>query len=113
MLRTGDMRSLAQIYRGTETAGSLRSVKTTWAAGATTWGGFLPAFLTMRSYGAGEVPAGLREFETHAGADVESRDGLEITAGPEAGSRWRVVAVDEATPGRAKLRLEPFEGAFA
>ena len=111
-MSTGTMRSLFQAYRGTETSGSLSSTTTVWATNGDLWGGFLPRYLTMRSYGAGEVPAGMREIEVHGGVPLQNRDGLEVTAGPESGSKWRVIDVDEANPGRWLVRLEPFTGDF-
>jgi hypothetical protein len=112
-MRSGDMRSLLQLYRGTEATGTLQSRKASWGPQAQAWGGFLPAFLTLRSYGAGEVGAGTREVHVHPNIDVTERDGVQVTAGPEAGTRWRVVDVDRGDPALWRLRLEPFTGSFA
>jgi hypothetical protein len=112
VLRIGDMRSRFRVYRSTESTGSLRSVTAAWAPQRDLWGGFLPMFLTLRSYGAGEAPTGVREVQVYGGADVRARDGMEVLRGPERGTKWRVIDVDEADPKWWKLRLEPYAGTF-
>ena len=113
MTTSGSLRTLFRAYRGTESSGTLGSTATAWAANGELWGGFLPRYLTMRSYGAGEIPAGMREIETHPFVPLQNRDGLEAVAGPESGSKWRVIDIDEADPRTWKVRLEPFTGDFA
>lgn len=110
----GQLSSRLQLYTGIETKGPLSSVKTTWSTGPIEWGGFVPEFLTLRNYGAGEVPAGTREIELGAGSFSEAavRGGIEVLAGPEAGTRWRVVGVDRSNPKRTMVRVEPFAGDF-
>jgi hypothetical protein len=113
-LRIGQRRSLTRIYAGTEVKGSLASVKTAWGDPiGEEWGGFLPEALTLANYGAGEVPAGTREIQFRGPSQVAARHGLEVIRGPEAGTRWRVLSVDTSDPRTAKVRIEPFNGAFA
>ncbi|MDQ3275171.1 MAG: hypothetical protein M3Q39_09120 [Actinomycetota bacterium] len=102
-----------RVYTGAETKGTLASTKATWTAGVYEWGGFVPAFLTLRNYGAGEVPAGTREIEFGSYSSVAERVGLSVTDGPEAGTKWRVVSVDRSDSSRAIARVEPFAGVFA
>lgn len=111
-MKTGERDNLFRIFVGTEVRGTLGSVRTSWSEAGREWGGFVPAHLTMRSYGAGEAPAGLREVEFRAPSRVTERVGLEAIAGPFVGTKWRVVAVDPATPGRITTRVEPYTGEF-
>lgn len=112
-MRAGDLRSYCRIYAGAETAGTLGSTATTWSTRARAWARFVPSFLTMRSYGAGEVNAGMREVELRPGSGITERDGLAVEAGPEAGTRWRVLDVDHADTRVTRVRVEPYAGDFA
>lgn len=112
-MRAGQRSSRVRVYRGTEAPGPLGSVVTTWTALGHEWAGFVPAFLTLRTYGAGEVPSGTREIEVGSYTAIEPRSGLEVADGPEAGTRWRVVAVDRSSPKATMVRLEPYTGVFA
>lgn len=111
-MRIGQQRSLCRVFGSTESAGTLESTVTTWAPRGEMWASFLPRFLTLRSYGAGEAPSGMREVEVHPGAAVSNRNGVEVIAGPEAGSKWRVIDIDEADQRRWVVRLESFSGDF-
>lgn len=110
--RAGDLRSFCRVYAGTEATGTLGSTPTTWVASGTAWGRFLPSFLTMRSYGAGEASRGMREMEFRPGSGIEERDGIEVEAGPESGTRWRALDVDHADPRVTRVRVEPYTGSF-
>ena len=101
-----------KVYRGTETVETLRSVKTDWAYQATIWGGFVPDFLTARSYGAGEQVSGTREIAVASRADLRERDGLEVVTGPEDGTKWRVIDIDRGDKSQWKVRVESFAGTF-
>jgi hypothetical protein len=112
-MRTGQRKSLVRIYRNDEATGTLKSGTTTWTPLGDEWAGFVPAFLTLRNYGAGEQPSGQREMELGSYSSVGMRYGLEVTGGPEAGTRWRVLAVDRSNPKATTVRAEPYNGSFA
>lgn len=112
-MRIGQRESRIEIFAGSEGRGTLGSTKTTWSSAGVEWGGFVPAFLTLRTYGAGEVPSGTREIEFGSYSNVTARQGLQVTAGPEEGTRWRVVSVDRSSRAKTLVRVEPFQAEFA
>lgn len=112
-MKAGERNSLIRIYAAHETRGTLQSVVTTWVPVRDEWGGFLPEFLTLRNYGAGEVSNGTRELHLDAYSGVESRFGLEVLDGPEKGTTWRAVSVDRSDPALTRVRIEPHSGGFA
>lgn len=50
------------------------------------------------------------EAETHAGADIQRNDVLEVIAGPEAGTKWSVEGVHAPGDGSLLLALSVFNG---
>lgn len=111
-MRIGQRRSRIRIYAPKEEATELRSTRTTWTPLAYEWGGFVPSYLTLRSYGAGEVPSGTREIELGSYSSIDERCGLKVVDGPEAGTKWRAVSVDSSDPRKTLVRVEPYTGEF-
>jgi hypothetical protein len=106
------MRSLVAVRRPNGSTGTpLRSTKTVYPEVEQAWAELRPPKLMASSFGAGEQPTGSMEAELHEGADVRFRDVLEVLAGPEAGTAWRVVAPPHR-PGNGPLlvMLELFSG---
>jgi head-tail adaptor len=106
-LEIGRLESRLTVYRESATRGALGSVQTTWTEAGGLWASFRPEYQTLRNYGAGEMPEGMRELEIHAGSDLHARDAFAVIAGPQSGTRWRVIHVDEATRDRRRVRAEP------
>lgn len=112
-MRAGQRNSRVQIFRPTETEGTLSSrTPPTWESVNYEWGGFLPAFMTLRNYGAGEAPSGAREIEFAPYSSVQDRYGIEVVDGPESGTRWRAISIDRGNPKITAVRLERYAGSF-
>lgn len=111
-VRAGERRSFCRIYQATAAAGTLGSTTTTWVERSTAWTHVVPSFLTMRSYGAGEAERGMREMEISPDTGVSERDGVAVEAGPESGTRWRVLDVDHADHRVTRVRVEPYTGSL-
>lgn len=84
--------------------------ETVWEAHGEAWAYLHPPRESLRSYGAGETPVGEMEIEMHPYVRVRERDVLEVSGGPEAGSRWRVVALHHAGGRRTVARTERYAG---
>lgn len=103
-MRAGRLRSRAVIRRPVEERGYLGAVETTYRPVMMAWTDIRPPRRLIANYGAGEVPAGTMEAEMRGHIDVQMRDAIEIVAGPEAGTRWRVVSPPHR-PGDGSLLI--------
>jgi head-tail adaptor len=101
-MRAGRLRSRAVIRRPTETRGPLGSVETTYPQVGMAWVDVRVPRRMIANYGAGELPTGTMEAELRDRIDLRMRDVLEIVAGPETGTRWRVISPPHR-PGRGEL----------
>lgn len=97
----GAYRSRVRIRRPGETRAALGETVATYAEVGYAWAEMAIPERRLRSYGAGELPQGSVGMETHAGAPVQTRDILQITAGPEAGTAWTVESIHRPGNGRA------------
>lgn len=70
----------------------------------------VPPKRRLRGYGAGEAPAGETELYVAADADVQRRDVVEVTAGPEAGTTWRVLDVHTPRGHHTEATVEFYTG---
>jgi head-tail adaptor len=91
-MRAGRLTSRARVRRPVETRDRLRNTVVVWPSFGTAWMAVRPPRRMLSSFGAGEVPAGTMEVEMRAQAELQARDVLEIYAGPEAGTKWRVIS---------------------
>jgi hypothetical protein len=57
-----------------------------------------PAGGSLGSTEAGQRPAGQRVAFIDGHADIEATDVFEVTAGPDVGTRWRVVSAARPSP---------------
>lgn len=96
----GALRSRVRIRRPAETRAALGETATVYALAGGAWVEIGVPERRLRSYGAGELPQGSVGMEAHGGAGIEPRDVLEVSAGPEAGSRWTVESVHRPGNGR-------------
>lgn len=88
--RAGSLKSFAEFYRpGTarNARGATTSSHTLIGSG---WIGIGLPSRRLANYGAGELPAGTMEIAGHEGSPLAARDVVKITAGPEAGTTWRI-----------------------
>lgn len=104
----------AVIYDPTETRGTLKSVTTTWTEAGGAYVSFTPDdSIRIANYGAGELPSGRREMRFVAPFDLlEARQGVEVSSGPEGGTKWRVLNVDRSDRILVLALVEPFNGEF-
>ena len=101
------------VYRVSETRDPWGGTQTTWAAVYEGPAAVIPPNQrTIASYGAGEQPSGHMEVYLGKDADVQIRDGVHVTAGPEAGTKWRVVTVHTPRGHHTEARLEVYNGSF-
>lgn len=91
-MRAGRLSSRARIRRPVEERDQHRNTVVRWPIFGTAWLSVRPPRRMLSSFGAGEVPTGTMEVELRAQAWLEVRDVIEIYAGPEAGTKWRVIA---------------------
>lgn len=105
----------AVIYNPVETTGTLQSVSTAWTEAGAAYVSFSQdAAVRLASYGAGELPAGRREMQFVAPFDLlAERQGVDVTSGPEGGTKWRVLFVDRSDRIIVRALVEPYSGDFA
>jgi hypothetical protein len=113
-MRAGAADNLGSLYRppSDEELNEAREVDDVWEANGQAWVRFLPAQNRLRDEGAGEERRGERTIEVHGHVDLQERDGLAVTYGPMAGTRWRVVSVDAASRGVRVAAVEVWRGEF-
>jgi hypothetical protein len=107
--------STATIWRPTQTADAFGDKPFTYTAGATVKCRVVPPKGTLEDLGPGEQPTGNVIGYFLPGAGVQIRDVIQITDGPEAGRRYRIMDVaDQAkmtpTVHHVETVMEPFAG---
>lgn len=108
-----------QTYRLTETVDDLAEARNTYVAHGSPLGARItPAGGSLGSTAAGQRPAGQRVLYLDGHPDIQATDLFDITAGPDAGSRWRVLVVDRPSPPgfsvahHTECAVEPHTGVF-
>lgn len=112
MAGAGRLRSLATVWRPQEEDAALATVQTRFADAGRVWLGFGQGRRGIRDYGTGEQVDNATPATAHGRADVQRLDVLEITAGPEAGTRWKVEGRDASDPSWLILSLTEFNAAI-
>lgn len=107
---TGMFDHTARVMRPTETEDQYGDVIHTYAEAAVIPLALVPPKLTLRDAGPGDQPAGRMEAYAAADAGLTRQDVLDVTAGPEAGTRWRVLSVAHPRGNHAEAVCEPFSG---
>lgn len=106
-----------RVHRPTESKGALRDITKTYtavgAAPTTPNAAIVPPKLRLTDYGPGEQAAGSLEAYMAAGADVQADDVLDVTSGPEAPVKLRVLSATRPRGHHTELQLEPWEGSLA
>jgi hypothetical protein len=113
-MRTGEARNLVTVYRGTQTRDAYGDVGAGLAATTPTiWVDIVRERSGLVDRGAGdEVLIAAKGF-CHYAADVNERDVLSVTGGPEAGTKWRVLAAFHPHARHTELTLEQFTGSLS
>lgn len=111
-MRVGALRSYATVWRPSEVEGQHRSRVTVYAIAGAVWLELGRGTRGLRDYGAGEEPQNGSPARTHALTDVQPRDVLQVTAGPESGTSWKVEGVDRTEPAWLGLALKTFTGSL-
>lgn len=109
-MRAGRLTSRARIRRPVEQRDAYRNTVVVWPVVVAIWLAVRPPKRLLSSFGAGEVPAGSMEVELRAGADLQARDILEVYAGPEAGTKWRVISPHRPGDGSLVALVEVYAG---
>jgi hypothetical protein len=112
-MRTGEARNLCTVYRGTQTRDSYGDVGAGLAAQTPAiWVDIQRERSGLVDRGPGEeVLIGAKGF-CHYAADVNERDVLVVTGGPEVGTKWRVLAAFHPKARHTELTLEQFTGSL-
>jgi hypothetical protein len=96
MPRSGSLTSRAQVWRAPEADAGLGTIVTPRVPVGMIWASVSRAAAqVMRDFGAGDLPQGLSEVTTHAGADVLVGDVLQVVAGPETATAWKIEDVSQ------------------
>lgn len=98
-MRAGPLQNLATCYRRSETRDAVGDVGAGWTAGEQMWISLERAGGGLQDFGAGDQPTGRAKAWTNEYSDVEIRDVLRVTAGPDVGTDWRVMDVFHAAGG--------------
>ncbi len=108
----GRLRSIATVWRPQEVDGAYATVVTRHANAGRVWLGFGQGRRGIRDYGAGEQVDNATPATVHGRADVKRGDVLEITGGPEAGTKWKVDGSDASDPAWLILSLTEFNASI-
>jgi hypothetical protein len=111
-MNIGQMQNLATVRRPQEGRDAYGDVTITYAVGGELWLSLKRAPGAVQDYGAGDQPTGRARGLSHVGPDVQVLDVLEINAGPDAGTAWRVLDVFHVG-GDLDMTLERFTGSLA
>lgn len=99
------------VYRFSEaTRGTTRAKANTYTAGDKEDCAMSPAGFGVRDRGAGSDRTGLVTVYMRAAAVVARNDVLDVTVGPNAPVRLRVITVERPRGHHAEVRAEPFTG---
>jgi hypothetical protein len=110
--RIGQMRNRATVYRPTETRDGYGDVAPGYVAGATFWLAIERDSGNIVDRGPGDEPAVKAKGLAQYGADVAIRDMLSVAAGPEAGTKWRVLSAFHPKARHTELELEQYTGSL-
>lgn len=100
-MRSGRFKSRVRIYRPTSSRNARGATIVEHQLVGTAWIDISTLRRALQNFGAGEMPQGSMEIDAYAAADIRSRDVIEVFAGPEVGSTWRVEGVTR--PGNSSL----------
>lgn len=109
-MRVGQLRSRVQVWRPVETRGVRGETVTTYARAARAWVGIQALSRALQNYGAGELAEGSMQLVAHGRAPIQPRDVLEVIAGVQAGTRWRVEGTPSTTPGEILGVVSAYNG---
>lgn len=113
-MRIGEARNLVTVYRSAQSRDAYGDVDAGWAAEATqVWVDIQRDRGALVDRGPGDQPSAAAKGFAHYGVDIRARDVLDVAGGPEAGTRWRVLAVFHPRAKHAEMSLEQFTGALA
>jgi hypothetical protein len=112
-MRIGEARNLCTVYRTAETRDDYADVAAGWGAQPTAiWVDIQRDRSVLVDRGPGDQPATAAKGFAHYGVDVVARDVLSVTGGPEAGTKWRVLAAFHPRAKHTELVLEQFTGSL-
>lgn len=93
-MRAGDARNLVTVYRRSETRDDYGDVSPGWTAQPVqAWVSINRDRAALVDYGAGDQPRGAAKGRAHFLADIQIRDVLRVTDGPDVGTDWLVAGV--------------------
>lgn len=102
-----------RVYRPTEGTTDYGAAETLSPVGDVPTGpnaAIVPPKLGLQNVEAGERPSGTLDGYMAADADVSRRDILDVTSGPEAPTKLRVLSLSRPRGHHTELRLEPYTG---
>jgi hypothetical protein len=113
-MRAGEARNLVTVYRTTETRDEYGDVDPGWAAQRVQlWVDIQRDRSALVDRGPGDQASVAAKGYAHYGVDVRARDVLDVTDGPEAGTKWRVLAAFHPRARHTELTLEAFTGSLS
>jgi hypothetical protein len=99
-----------EVLRPTEARDPFGDVATTYPTKGEIALALVPPSMGLRDMGPGDVSVDQLEGYTDADADIQARDMLRITEGPEAPSVWRVLGVRRPRGHHAEFLAQRYEG---
>jgi hypothetical protein len=108
-MRIGTLRNKVTVYRPQGTRDAYGDVGG-YSAGETFFVAIKRDNSGLRDYGAGDQPVIAAKGMARYGVNVQIRDVLNVTAGPEEGTKWRVLAAFHPGARHTDLVLEQFTG---
>lgn len=112
-MRIGEARNLCTVQRPNESRDAYGDVAAGYAAlPATIWVDIQRERSTIIDRGPGDQPAVSAKGFAQYGANVQLRDVLDVTGGPESGSKWRVLGLFHPRAKHTELVLEQFTGSL-
>lgn len=112
-MRAGAARDLVTVYRRHETKDGYGDVDAGYAAEATqAWVDIRRDNGILLDSGPGEEQRASAKGRAHYLADIQPRDVLRVTAGPDEGTDWMVTAAFHAGAQDLDLALEQFTGSL-